>query len=186
MISTLISYGILGAYAGLTIFFESHKNLDHLWFTLTVYLLTDFGPRCAPKSLTFSESFTLSFITTFYGAYAVKQIVRPVLTSVGNPILNSALFLPWLSVGIFLCILYLLNSLLRRPAIAFALSLLPTMALLVAFCLHYPTVIDRLMVILLHPENISMIFYLAVTLILGLLILFDLTNEYDDQMLKLG
>ena len=128
---------ILVAYIGLTLYIhddKSGKTLDHLWFMISVYVLTDFGPRCAPKSLTFSESFTLSTLVTIYGSYSLKQITRPVMSSVGNPLLNAAMFAPWVSIVVFLALMYALSFILR-PSTAFALSFLPTMLLLAAFYL---------------------------------------------------
>ena len=99
--------------------------------------------------------------------------MTPVMASVGVPVLNSAMFAPWLSIGVFLCLLYFLSYLLR-PALAFTLAFLPTIAMLAAFYLESGAS-DRLVAILLHHENIMLILYMATALLFGLFILYDLS-----------
>ena len=110
--------------------------------------------------------------------------MMPVLASVGFPILNAAMFAPWLSIGVFLILLYLLSCLLR-PATAFALAFLPTIAMLAAFYLR-SGVKDRILMILFHRDNIFMINYMAIALLFGLFILYDISQKREDQLLKIG
>ena len=143
-----------------------------------MYLLTDLGPRHAPKSLTFSESFTLATLLTVYAGYSLKSIYMPVLSSVGNPLLNAAMFAPWLSIGLYLGLMLPLSRVFR-PSIAFFVAFV---SMLVVFALFYfqSGAVWRLIVILKHPENILMITYLAMTLTCGLFLLYDLSNPVDE------
>ena len=76
-------------------------------------------------------------------------MTRPVLTSVGNPALNAAMFAPWLSIVIFLGLLYAM-SWLFRPSLAFTLAFVPTLTLLLAYYLTTDKLLDRLMLILFY------------------------------------
>ena len=149
-----------------------------MYFSILVYILTSFGARCAPKSLTFSESFTLATIVTIYAGYSFKSIMVPVLASVGSPLLNAAIFAPWLSIGVFLCLMYVLSCVFR-PALAFILAFLPTLGMLLAFYLQ-DGVMDRVLKILLHTENVYLINYMALTLVFGLFILYDMSQAIED------
>ena len=180
----MISYLVLALYLGAHVYLyydnseKKNKSLEHILFTLSVYILTDLGPRFASKSLTFSESFTLATLLTVYAGYSLKSIYLPVLSAVGNPLLNAAMFAPWLSVGLFLGLMLPLSRVLRS-SIAFFVAFV---TMLVVFALFYfqSGAVWRIIVILKHPENILMISYLAMTLACGLFLLYDLSNHVDE------
>ena len=70
------------------------SRFDHVIYATIVYFLTDLGPKYAPKSLTFSEAFTLANLATLYASFALNRLLRPIATSVGSPYLDVAIFLP--------------------------------------------------------------------------------------------
>lgn len=177
VVSTVLSYALLATYAGASLFFyneHSGKSLDHVWFMIAVYLLTDVAPRCAPKSLTFSEAFTLATLLTVYAGFCLDQIRKPVMTSVGNPTLNAAMFAPWLSIVIFLCLLYA-TSFLLKPSVAFLLSFASAVALLLNFYFTTERLMERLLLVLTHQNNVQVMAYMAITLLIGLFVLYDLS-----------
>ena len=67
--SKRLSYLILAAYTGLMLYLGG--KTENLFFLLTIYLLTDLGIKYVPKSLTFSEAFTLATLLTVYGGYGL-------------------------------------------------------------------------------------------------------------------
>ena len=122
--------------------------------------MTDIGSKYAPKSLTFSEVFTLSTLLATYANYAVMQLWRPIVSSVGSPVMNSAMFAPWLSIVCFLPACFLLNLVMSRlfgKAVACNVLLFATLCGLGGFYLQQP-VYRRVMVVLKYDANIRMIF----------------------------
>ena len=140
-----------------------------------VYLVTDLLPRLAPGSLTFSESFTLATLVTLYSGYAVVQYTHPVMTSVGSPVLNTAIFAPWLSLLAFTLTFSLLSVALSKK-IAFYVSIVLVAGGVIVYY-SQSEVFWRVISVLAYEANIKMICYLATTLLIGLFVLYDLTNE---------
>ena len=66
----MLSYAIVAVYTGLNL--NEGARTDHLVFMVVIYLLTDLGPRYAPKSITFSEAFTLATLVTVYASFAIR------------------------------------------------------------------------------------------------------------------
>ena len=166
---------------------ENGRN-EQLPFMLAIYLLTDLGPRYAPKSITFSEAFTLATLVTVYTSFTIKQMIAPVMSSVGNPILNTIVFAPWVSLICLLAAFLVLRHLLSpclKPSTIFNILLMITLTSLACFYSEDVT-FKRLLKILLHQENIYMIAYLAITLSVGLFILYDLSKHWSKQLLELG
>ena len=98
--------------------------------------------------------------------------------------------MPWLSIIGFFYILWPLCILLSKiigakPSIAFNIAHFVTGTSLVLFYLQ-SKIFARVMTILTHSENIKMILYLAVSLSFGLFLLYDLSKEKDNQILKFG
>ena len=177
----------MAIYTGSIALTENDRN-EQLPFMLAIYLLTDLGPRYAPKCITFSEAFTLATLVTVYTSFTLKQMIAPVMSSVGNPTLNAIVFAPWISIICLLAVFLVLRHLLSpclKPSTIFNVLLLITLVSLACFYLQ-DVIFKRLLKILLHQENVYMIAYLAITLSVGLFILYDLSKHWEKQVLELG
>lgn len=133
---------VLLAYILVVLNFSARQ--EQLFYALAVYLLTDLGPQFAPKSITFSEAFTLATLSVAYANYGLTRLLKPVATSVGNPYLDVAIFGPWAALIAFSVAYFLLNMILTpvygtsstsKPIVAFGISLSLTVGVMGAYCL---------------------------------------------------
>ena len=184
--SSKLSPVVMVLYAGIAYQTLPQKVLvEHMIFTAAVYLLTDLGPRYAPKSLTFSESFTLSTLVVLYADFSLKQLLAPVVSSVGSPTLNAAIFLPWVGLLAGLAFTFLLRPILGT-ALACGTATIAFHVATGAFLATRPDMVARLLRVVLDPLSLNMTGYLASTLAIGLFVLYDLSAEPESQMLRLG
>lgn len=94
--SKTLHYLLLLAYAAITLRFSNSSG--HFGQLAVVYFITDLCPRFAPKSITFSEAFTLASLVSIYGHFCLTRLLAPALTSVGNPYLDVVIFGPWVAL----------------------------------------------------------------------------------------
>ena len=185
--STKLSYLLLIGHSVIACKYlpEGRIQFEHFAFVGMVYLLTDMVPQYALKSLTFAEAFTLSTVVVVYASFSVRQLLYPVASSVGSTSLNAAMFLPWafLLLGIF--IWWILGRLLNS-ALAFTVATVVVMGCIATLLTTRPDLLARTVQVVMEPQCIQMTLYLAVTLIIGLAILFDVSHEPHEQVLKLG
>ena len=186
--SKKLSFLVMVSYFGTTVYLDE-KRIDSLIFGATVYVLTDFGSRYSPKSFTFSELLTLATLITVYTSFLIKQVVRPIPSSVGNQALNVAMFVPWASLLLFLASLWILKETIGRligiKTSTLSLLLMPFVPpALIAYYLSDDKLFSRLSKVILG--NGQMIGYLALVLTIGLALLYDLSRPVPDQLLKLG
>ena len=108
---------------------SSTIKMQHFGFIGIVYALSVLMPRYAPKSLTIAESFTLSTLIVIYSGFSLKQLMQPVVSSVGSPDLNSAVFLPWLFLLIGVVLWWVLGRAVNS-SVSFLLATLLVLALI--------------------------------------------------------
>lgn len=156
--SKKLSYIFLIAHAAIV-----HKNLpaghiqvEHFAFVYAVYFLTDMVPRYAPKSLTFSEAFTLSTVTVTYANFSLKQLLYPVASSVGNPTLNAAMFLPWALLLLGISVWWLLGRVLSS-SIAFVAASVTVLCCTGALISTMPDLLERIVKVVMYPSSLGMI-----------------------------
>jgi len=177
----MLSYMVLFGYTAIAFMFTVPERIiaEHLFFVFQVYLLTDLSTKYAPKCFTFSESFTLSTVFAVYVNFALKELLRPIASSAGSHTVNIALYLPWLALFAGLIALFILRWALK-PSLSMTIASLLILSSTLVYAFSHKTLMPRVMQILLDPTNVQMMGYLAITLAIGLFILYDLLKRPED------
>ena len=149
-----------------------------------IYFLTVLPPKFAPKSLTFSESFTLAVMVALQCEFTIRNISQPRASQVGSTRFNILAMLPWLALvasgAVWLSIHWLAK---KAPLVFYMAGLGIGAACYIAIVLEIDGIALGLSTLM---KEQSTVVTMALLLGVGLALLYDLSKGEEGQLIPLG